>query len=61
MDHLESSYEVSVADVRGALERQGMSEDDLRDGDANFTSFTVADAIRTEFLGTSRHKEGEQA
>jgi hypothetical protein len=34
VEHLPSSYEVSVTDVRGALERQGMSEDDLRDGDA---------------------------
>jgi kynurenine formamidase len=34
VDHLPSSYEVTLNDVRGALERQGMSEDDLRDGDA---------------------------
>lgn len=33
---LPESYEVTVADVRGALARQGMSEADLRPGDAIF-------------------------
>lgn len=31
---LDHSYEVSVADVRGALERQGVAEADIRPGDA---------------------------
>jgi kynurenine formamidase len=34
VESLPSGYEVTVADVRGALERQGMAESDLRDGDA---------------------------
>lgn len=33
---LPESYEVTVEDVRGALARQGMSESDLRPGDAIF-------------------------
>ena len=33
---LPHGYEVSVDDVRGALRRQGLSEDDLRPGDALF-------------------------
>jgi kynurenine formamidase len=33
---LDNSYEMTVADVLGALERQGMSEDDVRPGDAVF-------------------------
>lgn len=36
VERLPSAYEVTVADVRGALERQGSSEDDLRPGDALF-------------------------
>jgi len=34
VDTLEAGYEVTVADVRGALERQGMSEDTIQPGDA---------------------------
>lgn len=34
VDSLAESYEVTLADVRGALDKQGMSEADLRDGDA---------------------------
>ncbi len=34
VDALDHSYEVTVADVRGALERQGMSEGELQPGDA---------------------------
>jgi kynurenine formamidase len=34
VDVLESAYEVTVSDVRGALARQGMSEADIRPGDA---------------------------
>jgi kynurenine formamidase len=34
VETLPNSYEVSVEDVRGALRRQGMSEAQLRDGDA---------------------------
>ncbi len=34
VDALDHSYEVTVADVRAALERQGMSESELRPGDA---------------------------
>ncbi len=34
VESLSESYEVTVPDVRGSLERQGMSESDLRDGDA---------------------------
>lgn len=33
---LNNSYEVTVDDVRGALEKQGMSEDDIVEGDALF-------------------------
>lgn len=36
VDALDHSYEVTVADVRAALSRQGMSEDDLLAGDAIF-------------------------
>jgi kynurenine formamidase len=34
VEALDHSYEVTVADVRAALERQGMSEEDLQPGDA---------------------------
>ena len=34
VETLPNSYEVTVADVLGALERQGLSESDLREGDA---------------------------
>ena len=33
---LEHGYEVTVEDVRGALERQGLTEDDIEPGDAVF-------------------------
>jgi kynurenine formamidase len=33
---LERSEEITVADLRGALDRQGLSEDDIRPGDALF-------------------------
>jgi len=36
VETLPSSYEVTVADVRSALKRQGLSEDDIADGDALF-------------------------
>lgn len=36
---LPPSYEVTLADVRGALARQGLSEADLRDGDALFFNY----------------------
>lgn len=36
VDTLPNSYEVTVADVRGALQRQGLSEGDIREGDALF-------------------------
>jgi kynurenine formamidase len=36
VERLPNGYEVSVADVRGALEKQGLSEDGLREGDALF-------------------------
>lgn len=36
LDALPHSYEVSLADVRGALAQQGLSEDTIRDGDALF-------------------------
>lgn len=36
VDALPHSYEVRLADVRGALARQGLSEDAIRDGDALF-------------------------
>jgi kynurenine formamidase len=36
VDHLPHSYEVTVADVQGALERQGLTQDAIRDGDAIF-------------------------
>jgi len=34
MQPLPAAYEVTMADVRGALERQGMSEDTIQQGDA---------------------------
>ena len=34
LEHLEHSYEVSVADVRGALAKQGIAEDSIEEGDA---------------------------
>ena len=34
VDALDHSYEVTVADVKAALKKQGMSEKDVRDGDA---------------------------
>lgn len=34
VDTLEAGYEVTLADVRGALQRQGMSEDTIEPGDA---------------------------
>ena len=39
VEHLEHSYEVTLADVRGALEKQGMSDGDVRDGDALFFAY----------------------
>ncbi len=36
VDHLDHSYEVTVADIRGALERQGMAESGISEGDALF-------------------------
>lgn len=36
VERLPNAYEVTVADVRGALERQGLAEDAIRDGDALF-------------------------
>ncbi len=33
---LPNNYEVTVADVKNALKRQGLSEDDIQDGDAIF-------------------------
>jgi hypothetical protein len=36
VDYLPHSYEVTVADVKGALARQGLSEDGFHDGDAIF-------------------------
>jgi kynurenine formamidase len=36
VDALDHSYEVTVSDVKAALKRQGMSEKDVRDGDALF-------------------------
>jgi len=36
VESLDHGYEVTVADVRAALKRQGMSEDDIEDGDALF-------------------------
>ncbi len=36
VEALEHSYEVTVADVRAALKRQGLSEKDVKDGDALF-------------------------
>ena len=34
VEHLEHSYEVTVADIRGALKKQGLSEDGIQEGDA---------------------------
>jgi kynurenine formamidase len=39
VEQLPPSYEVTVADVRGALKHNGLTEDDLRDGDALFFRF----------------------
>lgn len=39
VDRLPEHYEATLADVRGALERQGMSENDLRPGDALLFNF----------------------
>jgi len=36
VDTLPNSYEVTVADVRGALEKQGIEEDSIMEGDAVF-------------------------
>jgi kynurenine formamidase len=36
VESLPNSYEVTADDVRGALKRQGMSEEDIRPGDALF-------------------------
>ena len=36
VDALDHSYEVTVADVKAALKRQGMDEDTIEDGDAIF-------------------------
>jgi kynurenine formamidase len=36
VERLPNSYEVTVSDVRGALEKQGLSEDSIDDGDALF-------------------------
>ena len=36
VDALDHSYEVTMADVRAALKRQGMDEDTIEDGDAIF-------------------------
>ena len=36
VDTLPNSYEVTVADVRGALEKQGIDEDSIMEGDAVF-------------------------
>ena len=36
VEALDHFYEVTVADVRAALKKQGMSEDDIEDGDALF-------------------------
>jgi kynurenine formamidase len=43
VDVLEHSYEVTVLDVRAALERQGMSEEDLQPGDAIFFRYGWSD------------------
>mgnify|MGYP001173138216 FL=1 len=34
VEHLEHSYEVTVADIRGALIKQGLSENGIQEGDA---------------------------
>ena len=34
VEHLDHSYEVTVADIRGALARQGMAESSIQEGDA---------------------------
>ena len=36
VDNLPEKYEVTLADVRGALQRQGLSEADIKNGDAIF-------------------------
>ena len=39
VDSLPAAYEVTIDDMRGALERQGMSEDDIGQGDAVFFNY----------------------
>ena len=39
VETLEHSYEVTVADVEGALEKQGMAESSIREGDALFFNY----------------------
>lgn len=39
VESLEHSYEVTVADVEGALEKQGMAQSGIRDGDALFFNY----------------------
>jgi kynurenine formamidase len=34
VEHLDHSYEVTVADIRGALKKQGIAEESIREGDA---------------------------
>ena len=36
---LDNSYEVTAADVRGALEKQGIAEDSIKEGDALFFNY----------------------
>ena len=54
VDALDHSYEVTVADVRGALARQGMQESELQSGDALFFRYgwskhwTDADKYNTD-------------
>src|SRR5262245_16157352 len=42
VETLESGYEVTVADVRGALRREGIAEDSLKPGDALFFRYGLA-------------------
>ena len=39
VDTLPAAYEVTIGDMRGALERQGMSENDIGQGDAVFFNY----------------------
>ena len=39
LEVLPNSYEVSLSDVKGALQKQGLSEDFFRDGDAIFFNY----------------------